>query len=86
MSRPLGFECMKYLLVCWFYQEKVKYYDIATEKRAEFDRAMAEYIRRKVNTCSEVRYNLFCSANFRVLGNSGIFMSYFGLIFPTGEW
>ncbi|XP_022720294.1 high mobility group B protein 14-like isoform X3 [Durio zibethinus] len=29
------------------YEEKVKYYDIATEKRAEFDRAMAEYIRRK---------------------------------------
>ncbi|KAA3479045.1 high mobility group B protein 14-like isoform X1 [Gossypium australe] len=27
--------------------EKVKYYDIATEKRAEFDRAMAEYIKRK---------------------------------------
>ncbi|KAJ4831464.1 hypothetical protein Tsubulata_047900 [Turnera subulata] len=29
------------------YEEKVKYYDIATEKRAEFDRAMAEYIKRK---------------------------------------
>ncbi|XVF87190.1 hypothetical protein PTKIN_Ptkin18bG0099300 [Pterospermum kingtungense] len=29
------------------YDEKVKYYDIATEKRAEFDRAMAEYIKRK---------------------------------------
>ncbi|KAG5247615.1 hypothetical protein OIU76_029838 [Salix suchowensis] len=29
------------------YEEKVKYYDIATEKRAEFDRAMSEYIRRK---------------------------------------
>ncbi|KAK6932229.1 High mobility group box domain, partial [Dillenia turbinata] len=27
--------------------EKVQYYDIATEKRAEFDRAMAEYIKRK---------------------------------------
>ncbi|OIW00761.1 hypothetical protein TanjilG_19201 [Lupinus angustifolius] len=25
------------------YDEKVQYYDIATEKRAEFDRAMAEY-------------------------------------------
>ncbi|KAJ1396371.1 High mobility group box domain [Sesbania bispinosa] len=25
------------------YEEKVQYYDIATEKRAEFDRAMAEY-------------------------------------------
>ncbi|GAB4840469.1 hypothetical protein Ancab_021238 [Ancistrocladus abbreviatus] len=29
------------------YEEKVQYYDIATEKRAEFDRAMAEYIRRQ---------------------------------------
>ncbi|XP_022715570.1 high mobility group B protein 14-like isoform X1 [Durio zibethinus] len=29
------------------YEEKVKYYDIATEKRAEFDRAMVEYIKRK---------------------------------------
>ncbi|KAG2409836.1 High mobility group B protein [Vigna angularis] len=24
-------------------QEKVQYYDVATDKRAEFDRAMAEY-------------------------------------------
>ncbi|CAK7350243.1 unnamed protein product [Dovyalis caffra] len=29
------------------YEEKVKYYDIATGKRAEFDRAMAEYVKRK---------------------------------------
>lgn len=29
------------------YEEKVQYYDIATVKRAEFDRAMAEYIKRK---------------------------------------
>ncbi|EEF42681.1 DNA-binding protein MNB1B, putative [Ricinus communis] len=29
------------------YEEKVKYYDIATEKRAEFDKAMAEYIKKK---------------------------------------
>ncbi|CDP06349.1 unnamed protein product [Coffea canephora] len=29
------------------YEEKVQYYDIATEKRAEFDRAMAEYMKRK---------------------------------------
>ncbi|CAO2842218.1 unnamed protein product [Amaranthus hypochondriacus] len=29
------------------YEEKVKYYDIATEKRAAFDKAMEEYIRRK---------------------------------------
>ncbi|KAK7813305.1 high mobility group b protein 14, partial [Quercus suber] len=27
--------------------EKVQYYDIATEKRAEFDRAMIDYIKRK---------------------------------------
>ncbi|CAI9087941.1 OLC1v1022148C1 [Oldenlandia corymbosa var. corymbosa] len=29
------------------YEEKVHYYDIATEKRAEFDQAMAEYNKRK---------------------------------------
>ncbi|XP_059669057.1 high mobility group B protein 14 [Cornus florida] len=29
------------------YEEKVHYYDIATEKRAEFDRAVADYIKRK---------------------------------------
>ncbi|KAJ4703828.1 High mobility group B protein [Melia azedarach] len=29
------------------YEDKVKYYDIATEKRAEFDSAMADYIKRK---------------------------------------
>ncbi|PQQ04482.1 high mobility group B protein 14 isoform X1 [Prunus yedoensis var. nudiflora] len=29
------------------YEEKVQYYDIATEKRAEFDKAMAEYTERK---------------------------------------
>ncbi|KAI3456039.1 hypothetical protein Pfo_012702 [Paulownia fortunei] len=29
------------------YEEKVHYYDIATEKRAEFDIAMANFIRRK---------------------------------------
>ncbi|XP_052179491.1 high mobility group B protein 14 [Diospyros lotus] len=29
------------------YEEKVQYYDIATEKRAEFDRAMSEYNKRK---------------------------------------
>ncbi|CAK9321185.1 unnamed protein product [Citrullus colocynthis] len=29
------------------YEEKVQYYDIATEKRAEFDKAMAEYKKRK---------------------------------------
>ncbi|XP_021888446.1 high mobility group B protein 14 [Carica papaya] len=29
------------------YEEKVQYYDIATEKRAEFDKAMAEYIKRQ---------------------------------------
>ncbi|KAL9224883.1 hypothetical protein vseg_000869 [Gypsophila vaccaria] len=29
------------------YEEKVQYYDIATEKRAEFDKAIADYTRRK---------------------------------------
>ncbi|XP_042477503.1 high mobility group B protein 14 [Macadamia integrifolia] len=29
------------------YEEKVQYYDIATEKRAEFEEAMQEYIKRK---------------------------------------
>ncbi|XP_048438166.1 high mobility group B protein 14-like isoform X1 [Pyrus x bretschneideri] len=29
------------------YEEKVQYYDIATEKRAEFEKAMAEYAQRK---------------------------------------
>ncbi|CAA0823710.1 High mobility group B protein 14 [Striga hermonthica] len=29
------------------YEEKVQYYDIATEKRAEFDLAMADFIKRK---------------------------------------
>ncbi|KAK3432793.1 hypothetical protein EUGRSUZ_D00306 [Eucalyptus grandis] len=29
------------------YEEKVQYYDIATEKRREFDKAMAEYVKRK---------------------------------------
>lgn len=39
------------LCVCLLWclqQEKVQYYDIATEKRADFDRAMADYIKRKV--------------------------------------
>ncbi|XP_045826894.1 high mobility group B protein 14 [Trifolium pratense] len=31
------------------YEEKVKYYDIATEKRAEFDRAMTEYNKKMEN-------------------------------------
>ncbi|KAK7359637.1 hypothetical protein VNO77_01599 [Canavalia gladiata] len=31
------------------YEEKVQYYDIATEKRAEFDRAMAEYNKKMEN-------------------------------------
>ncbi|KAG8385315.1 hypothetical protein BUALT_Bualt03G0030000 [Buddleja alternifolia] len=29
------------------YEEKVQYYDIATEKRAEFDISMADFIKRK---------------------------------------
>jgi hypothetical protein len=35
-----------------FHQEKVKYYDIATEKRAEFEKAMAEYNKKKVHCTS----------------------------------
>ncbi|CAN6446473.1 unnamed protein product [Victoria cruziana] len=31
------------------YDEKVEYYDIATEKRAEFDKAMSDYLDRKEN-------------------------------------
>jgi hypothetical protein len=35
-----------------FHQEKVKYYDIATKNRAEFEKAMAEYNKKKVRcTC-----------------------------------
>ncbi|XP_075513657.1 high mobility group B protein 14 isoform X2 [Primulina tabacum] len=29
------------------YEEKVHYYDVATKKRAEFDRAMADFVKRK---------------------------------------
>uniref|UniRef100_A0A7N0RDT8 HMG box domain-containing protein n=1 Tax=Kalanchoe fedtschenkoi TaxID=63787 RepID=A0A7N0RDT8_KALFE len=32
------------------YEEKVKYYDIATEKRAEFDKAMVEYNKKMVTS------------------------------------
>lgn len=35
-----------------FWQEKVQYYDIATEKRAEFDRAMTEYNKKMVTNLS----------------------------------
>ncbi|KAJ9135890.1 hypothetical protein P3X46_033015 [Hevea brasiliensis] len=31
------------------YEDKVKYYDIAMEKRAEFDKAMADYIKKREN-------------------------------------
>lgn len=34
------------------WQEKVHYYDIATEKRAEFDRATAEYNKKMVSNVS----------------------------------
>jgi len=33
-------------------QEKVQYYDIATEKRAEFDRATTEYNKKMVTYLS----------------------------------
>ncbi|KAK9031108.1 hypothetical protein V6N11_032500 [Hibiscus sabdariffa] len=36
------------------YEEKVKYYDIATEKRAEFDTAMADYNKRKISSVHEI--------------------------------
>ncbi|PKU61242.1 high mobility group B protein 14 [Dendrobium catenatum] len=29
------------------YEEKVAYYDVATEKRAEFEKAMSDYLKRK---------------------------------------
>jgi len=32
-----------------YLQEKVQYYDVATEKRAEFDRAMSEYNKKIVS-------------------------------------
>ncbi|KAI3495585.1 hypothetical protein L2E82_39616 [Cichorium intybus] len=31
------------------YEEKVQYYDVATEKRAEFEKAMAHYLKKKEN-------------------------------------
>ncbi|XP_071698009.1 high mobility group B protein 14-like [Rutidosis leptorrhynchoides] len=31
------------------YEEKVQYYDIATEKRAEFEKAMMDYVKKKEN-------------------------------------
>ena len=33
---------------CSLHQEKVKYYDLATERRAEFEKAMAQYNKKKV--------------------------------------
>ncbi|EMS52164.1 High mobility group B protein 14 [Triticum urartu] len=30
------------------FEEKVKYYDLATERRAEFEKAMAQYNKKKV--------------------------------------
>ncbi|KAI6703461.1 hypothetical protein NL676_012597 [Syzygium grande] len=35
------------------YEEKVHYYDLANEKRREFDKAMAEYIKRKESSEDE---------------------------------
>jgi hypothetical protein len=46
-------------------QEKVKYYDIATEKRAEFETAMIEYNKKKVCIAPVFfLHNLFCSLYF----------------------
>lgn len=53
----------------------MKYYDIATEKRAAFDKAMEEYIRRKVQTCSYIAvYDLL---NFELVEESSIFVPWF---------
>ncbi|XP_073016950.1 high mobility group B protein 14-like isoform X1 [Primulina eburnea] len=35
------------------YEGKVHYYDVATKKRAEFDRAMADFVKRKKNNLQE---------------------------------
>lgn len=39
-------------------QEKVKYYDIATEKRAEFDLAMANFTKKMVKVYFQGKYIL----------------------------
>ena len=58
----------------------MKYYDLATEKRAAFDKAMEEYIRRKVQTCSYITvYDLLI---FELVEESTIL----AMIFHTGEW
>ncbi|KAI3824635.1 hypothetical protein L1987_06101 [Smallanthus sonchifolius] len=31
------------------YEEKVQYYDVATEKRAKFEKALADYVKKKEN-------------------------------------
>uniref|UniRef100_A0A0A9DBT0 HMG box domain-containing protein n=1 Tax=Arundo donax TaxID=35708 RepID=A0A0A9DBT0_ARUDO len=44
------------------FEEKVKYYDIATEKRAEFEKAMVEY-KRTVEKCqrNQMKTRIVCS-------------------------
>ncbi|XP_060957591.1 high mobility group B protein 14 isoform X1 [Cannabis sativa] len=46
------------------YEEKVQYYDIATEKRAAFDSAMAEYISKKVKIAIYQYRNTFFIVSF----------------------
>lgn len=68
-------------------QEKVKYYDMATEKRAEFDKAMIEYNKKKVYTMRAFSFhNLYVP--FICLGETIIFFHIlmFVLFFPSGNW
>lgn len=55
-----GMEVSYSLLVFSFtvLQEKVKYYDIATEKREEFHRAMTEYTKRVVPSFLLILFSL----------------------------
>ena len=41
---------------CSLHQEKVKYYDLATERRAEFEKAMAQYNKKKVSVVHVCAY------------------------------
>lgn len=46
---------------CSLHQERVKYYDIATEKRAEYEKAVAEFDKKKVYFL-----HIYCTCFFRV--------------------
>ncbi|TXG69405.1 hypothetical protein EZV62_004340 [Acer yangbiense] len=47
VNSPSGAPCTLGSITVNTHKEKVKYYDIATEKRAEFDSAMADYIKKQ---------------------------------------